>query len=127
MKILIVDDEQVIRDLFTQVLETKGHEVAQAAHGREAVVLVEASAYDLIFIDIIMPDIDGVEVFKLIKKARPNATVVMITGFAVEEKLREAMALGAFDYLYKPFNIVELMAILGKLKKRGVLRKVNES
>ncbi len=64
------------------------------------------------------------EAFKEIKKAKPDVLVVMMTGFAVEEKLREAMALGAFDYLYKPFNIVELMAILEKLKKRAGLKPV---
>jgi CheY-like chemotaxis protein len=124
MKVLVADDEAVMRDLFTQVLQVKGHKVVHAEDGKAAVAKAGTEHFDVIFMDIMMPELDGVEALKEIKKNRPNATVVMMTGFAVEEKLREAMALGAFDFLYKPFNVVEIVGMLDKLRTRDHLKKV---
>ena len=124
MKILVVDDEQVIRDLLTQLLQVKGHEVVLGASGLEGVVKAQTNVFDLIFMDIMMPDMDGVEALKRIRQHSANVIVVMMTGFAVEEKIREAMAVGAFDFLYKPFNIVEVMVLLDKLAKRAGLKSV---
>lgn len=124
MKILVVDDEQVIRDLLTQLLHMKGHEVALGVSGQEAVSKAQAEAFDLIFMDIMMPDMDGVEALKQIRRQSSSAIVVMMTGFAVEEKIREAMAEGAFEFLYKPFNIMEVTVILDKLLKRKGLKPV---
>jgi two-component system, chemotaxis family, chemotaxis protein CheY len=123
MKVLVADDEAVMRDLFTQVLKVKGHDVVHAEDGKAAAEKDKKEHFDVIFMDIIMPRLDGVEALKEIKKNRPDATVVMMTGFSVEEKLREAMAIGAFDFLYKPFNIVEIIGILDKLRKREHLKK----
>ncbi len=122
MRILVVDDEQVMRDLIFQVLRMKGHEIVLATNGKEAVAQAAADSFDAIFLDAVMPELDGVEAFKQIQARDPHATVVIMTGFAVEDKIREAMALGAFDFLYKPFNIVELMTILEKMKKRESLK-----
>ncbi len=122
MKILVGDDEQVMRDLISQVLRIKGHVVELAVNGKEVVEKAQAGSYEAIFLDVVMPELDGVEALKQILASDPQATVVMMTGFAVEEKIREAMRLGAFDFLYKPFDIVELVKVLDKMKKRTSLK-----
>ncbi len=122
MRILVADDEQVIRDLIFQVLRMKGHEIILATNGKEAVAQAASDSFDAIFLDAVMPELDGFEAFKQIRSRDPHAVVVIMTGFAVEEGIREAMVLGAFDFLYKPFNIVELMMILEKMKKRESLK-----
>jgi CheY-like chemotaxis protein len=123
MKVLVVDDELVMRQLFTQVLKVKGYEVMHATDGKAAVEKVKKEPYDIIFMDMRMPELDGVEAFREMKKVRPDLTVVMMTGFAIDGELREAMALGAFDFLYKPFNIAEIAGVLNKLRKRANLKK----
>ncbi len=125
MKILVVDDEKVMRDLFTRVLNLKGYQVTTAESGKEAVEKVKEKEFDIAFIafvDVVMPDMDGVETVKAIKNINPNVHVVMMTGFAVEDKIKEAMQAGAMDYLYKPFDIMEIMTVIGKVEKKAKLK-----
>jgi DNA-binding NtrC family response regulator len=76
------------------------------------------------FIDIMMPQMDGIATFKAIKEVRPDLPVVMMTGFAVDEKIQEAIKLGAIDYLYKPFDIIEVITMFKKLEKKSQLKPV---
>lgn len=126
MKILVVDDEQVMRDLFKRVLSLKGYSVTAVDSGKESVEKVKANGFDIAFVDVVMPVMDGVETFRALKEANPKLHVVMMTGFAVEDKIREAMKNGAMDYLYKPFDIVEIMAVIGKVEKKAKLKPLSE-
>lgn len=126
IKILVVDDEQVMRDLFTRVLKLKGYSVTTVDSGKEAVEKVKTEEFDIAFIDVVMPEMDGVETFRAIKKVNPKVHVVMMTGFAVEDKIKEAMQNGAIDYLYKPFDIVEIMTVIGKVEKKAKLKPLEE-
>jgi CheY-like chemotaxis protein len=123
LKVLVVDDEAVMRDLFAQVLEIKGHQVFKADTGQKAVDMVRRNDYDIVFLDFMMPDMNGVETLKLLKKMKPNIAVVMMTGFATEEKLREAILLDASDFLAKPFDIVEVVQMIEKLRKKVPSKK----
>jgi DNA-binding NtrC family response regulator len=123
MNVLIIDDEKVMRDLISQVLTVKGHVTVQASSGKEGIELVQQKHFDVVFLDIMMPEMDGVEILKKIKAVKPDGvSVIMMTGYAVEEKLREAMTLGAFDFLYKPFDIIEIVIMLDKIEKKKGLK-----
>lgn len=126
MKILVVDDEQVMRDLFTRVLKLKGYIVTTVESGKEAVERVKEEEFDTTFIDVVMPEMDGVETFKAIKEVNPKVHGVMMTAFAVEDKIKEAMQEGAIDYLYKPFDIAEIMTVIGKVEKKAKLKLLKE-
>lgn len=123
-RILVVDDESVIRDLFTRVLALKGYTAVCAKSGPEALDTLKAAGQDFLmaFLDIIMPGLDGVETLQEIRALRPDLPVVMMTGYAVEGKIKEAMAAGAFDYMFKPFDIAEIVTHIQKVTKRKALK-----
>ena len=119
-KILVVDDEAVIRDLFKRILETKGHQVTVAKDGSEALDRIKEKPFDIIFLDIVMPGIGGLKACQTIEKINPEVKIVMMTGYGteVEEEIRKALKVGAYECLYKPFTIQELLDILEKVLKK---------
>jgi two-component system nitrogen regulation response regulator GlnG len=74
---------------------------------------------------MVMPTTNGLDLYKRIQKSRPSVRVVLMTGYAVEAKMREALSLGAFDYLYKPFDLTDIMAILKKVMKQEGLKPLS--
>jgi len=102
--ILVIDDDQVILDLLGKVLKKLGFQVALVKNGKEAVNLVRITTPDVILLDIIMPEMDGIAVLKEIKAFDPDIEVILITGFASLDSAVEALRYGAFDYIQKPFN-----------------------
>ncbi len=113
--ILVVDDEQVILDLFLRVLGTKGHKVTTAKDGYQAIEEVKKDRFDIIFLDIVMPGINGLETYRKIKELDPNVPTVMMTGYSVEELIEQAMSEGVQGCLYKPFSIVEIIKTVEKV------------
>jgi len=126
-KVLVVDDEQVIRNLFARILTVKGHGVICVDNGKDALQKVMEQSFDIVFTDIVMPGTDGIATFKALRKLKPNLPIVIMTGFAVEDKIEEAMRLGAVDYLYKPFDISEIILILKRLEKKRKLKPVEDA
>jgi len=117
INILVVDDQEVIRELFIRTLGLKGYKVATAKDGPSAIEAVQKTEYGLIFMDVVMPGMDGLEVFKKVKKVALDTPIVtMMTGFAVQEKLDEAKKLGAYKSLHKPFDIAEIMEVIKKVE-----------
>ena len=107
--ILIADDEARIRRLLTRLLEAEGYRIFEASNGKEAVDIVRIQPVDLAMLDIVMPEMDGIEALKQIKAFDKTIEVVMITGHADFESLRAIIFdYGAFDYLLKPFDTIEL-------------------
>jgi two-component system response regulator PilR (NtrC family) len=115
-KILIVDDERSMRDVLSIMLKRAGYDVTVAADGAEAIALVEKELFDLVITDLRMPNAGGLEVLKAVKDASPDTVVLIITAFASAESAVEAMKLGAYDYLPKPFQVDEV-----QLKIRNAL------
>ncbi len=115
MRILVVDDELIVRESMAGWLNRAGHEVHTAQGGHEAMEMIDSSAYDLVFLDIRMPDISGLEILKIIKLNQPSALVVMITAYSSVETAIEAMKNGADDYLVKPFEPERLKLLTEKL------------
>ncbi|HIE30270.1 TPA: response regulator [Candidatus Poribacteria bacterium] len=103
-KILVVDDEASIRELLREFLETKGYDVATVSGGKEAISKLETEAFHLVLLDIKMPDIDGIETLRRIKKIDENISVIMVTGVLDENLGNLSLKLGANDYVTKPFD-----------------------
>ena len=116
--ILVVDDEQAIQSLFARLLLAKGYRVTCVGSGPEAIERVKADDFDVVFTDIVMAGMDGIATFRALVEVKPNLQVVLMTGYAIEEKIREGLELGAVGYLRKPFDITEPIAILTKLERR---------
>jgi signal transduction histidine kinase len=114
--ILIIDDEEVLRDGCRQVLEKCGYEVLTAGQGNEGIKLARERMPDMAFIDLKMPNMSGMEIIEILSRDIPDIVLVMITGFATIVSAVEAMQKGAYDYLPKPFNPDQLRA----LTKRGL-------
>lgn len=108
-KIICVDDESVILDSFRKILVLDGYSVDTVTSGPEALNLIKSYHYDFLFTDLKMPEMDGVEVTKLVKNIRPDIDVIIITGYATVETAVECMKIGAMDYVQKPFTEDELL------------------
>ena len=120
-KVLVIDDEQVIRDGCLRVLVKEGYEVQTAALGQEGLDLMEKQPADVVLLDLMMPGIDGFQVLSQIRNRWPQTDVIIITGFATVEKAVQAMKDGAFDFLAKPFNPDYLRIVVRRaLEKRSL-------
>lgn len=113
-RILIVDDEDINRLLLADMLDCEGWIVDKAAHGLEAWDLVQKQDYHLVITDIKMPFMDGIELLGKIKNEHPTLPVVVVTAFASVDTAIEALRLGAFNFLRKPFSIEEIQSIARK-------------
>lgn len=109
IKVLMVDDEEQFRKTTAKILDKKGYETTMAGSGEEAVELLKKQAQDVVILDIKMPGMDGHEALSEIRKIRPDAQVIMLTGHGGEASAKESLKRGAFDYLNKPCDI-DLMA-----------------
>ena len=110
--ILVVDDQKEICDIFQDALTQAGYEVLTATNGAEAISLGRQSRPDLAVLDIKMPEMDGIEVLQKLREAGGDVEVIMLTGFGTLETAKEAMRLGAYDYLTKPFDLGLVKSII---------------
>ncbi|MCK5050869.1 MAG: response regulator [Candidatus Cloacimonetes bacterium] len=110
--ILIVDDEQTIRELCKELLVEEGYEVTLAVDGQDALDKMDYEIFDLFLIDMAMPRIGGLELMKMIKRKQPLAVIVILTGFSSIEGAVKAVHAGAFQYLSKPINSEELFEVV---------------
>ena len=117
-KILIVDDDQSILSIFEFILQQAGYTIITTTSGTECVNIVRSNGdIDLIFLDLKMPEVSGLEVFRQIQKIRPNLLVVIMTGYTADELLKEAFEMGAYGIIYKPFDVEEVLSIIDKIFK----------
>jgi two-component system response regulator PilR (NtrC family) len=124
-RILVVDDERSIRELLAIVLRRDGYEVILAENGRTALNVLEQEPVDLLISDIKMPDMSGVEVLRAAKQVDQDILGIMITAFASTESAVEALRMGAYDYVSKPFDVDELKIIVRNALERRQLRQEN--
>jgi diguanylate cyclase (GGDEF)-like protein len=122
-RILVVDDEQIMRDFLREVLSDEGYRVDLAASGREAVEMMTADRYDIVITDIVMPELDGLGVVAAAKDLPYDVDVVVMTGYASMETAVESMKLGAADYITKPFNIDQIRIIVSNAVRERALKK----
>lgn len=102
--ILVIDDEEIVRISCRRALTPEGFNVEVARDGLEGLRLLKDKPYDLILIDLKMPNMDGMEVLENILAMRPDAKVIIITGYSAVETAVKAIKMGAFNYLEKPFT-----------------------
>jgi DNA-binding NtrC family response regulator len=115
-KILVIDDEKALRQAIAQILNSEGHEVLEAADGEQGLKLLQNSAthFDLVFLDLKMPKTQGMSVLKQLEQKRFELPVIVMTAYGTSRTAIEAMQLGAYDYLTKPFDLDELVNLTTK-------------
>jgi two-component system response regulator PilR (NtrC family) len=124
-RILVVDDEISMREFLGILLEREGYRVDLADSGDGALSLLESATYDLVVSDIKMPGLDGLGLLTRIKELSPDTVVLMVTAFSAAEQAVEAMKLGAYDYIAKPFNVDEIKIIVRNALDRRSLAREN--
>ena len=125
IKLLIADDEKNVSLILQKELARRNYEVSVANDGRSAVEFAQKVDYDVIVMDMTMPQMDGIQALKVIKQAEPSPEIIMLTGNATLETAIEAMKAGAYDYLTKPCKIEELDVLIRKACERRDLQKEN--
>jgi len=125
MKILIIDDEDVLQDVLTSLLVTEGYEVLNAGTGEEGLEMLEKEEVDLVLLDLMLPGIKGLEVLKRIRAEDPEQVVVMITAYSSIEGAIDAMREGAFHYIPKPFKNEEVLLTIRQGLERRRLASEN--
>jgi DNA-binding NtrC family response regulator len=113
--ILVIDDESVICDACRLVLAEKGHAVDHCLTGTAGMLAIEGGTYDVILLDLKLPDIDGMEILKTVREKVAAPHVIVMTGYSTMSNALQAMKLGAADYLAKPFTDDELVEAVEKL------------
>lgn len=119
---LLIDDEELTLRTISRGLRQDGFEVFTALSGEDGLKLFHEEKPDLILLDIVLPGLDGVEVLRQIKQANPTAIVIMMSAYHLVERAVEAMKLGAFDYLVKPFHLEDMMNTLHRATEVLTLR-----
>ncbi|MEF3695130.1 MAG: response regulator [Candidatus Cloacimonadota bacterium] len=117
-RILIVDDEQNILVVLSRTLETAGYEISTASSGKEALELIGSSKYDLVILDLRLPDLDGLQVLKAIDKMDLESDVVMITAHGNVDVAVEAMKNGCVDFIQKPFDADHIRKVVDDILAR---------
>lgn len=117
-RVLLVDDEIEFLETLVKRLKKRKLNVTSAESGRKALEIIQSDPIDVVVLDVRMPDMDGLETLKEIKKLKPSIEVIMLTGHASVEVAIQGMELGAFDYLMKPMDIDELLFKLQDAYKR---------
>jgi DNA-binding NtrC family response regulator len=115
LRILVIDDESVICDACQLVLAEKGHAVDRCLTGMAGFLAIERGTYDVILLDMKLPDIDGMEILKSVTEKGSVPVVIVMTGYSTMSNALQAMKLGAADYLAKPFTDDELVEAVEKL------------
>src|SRR6478752_7855988 len=123
--LLVVDDDAEFRETLVSRFVRTGFAVQSAGNGEEALGLAQRRNFDVAIFDMMMPGMTGLELLKKFKESYPDCEVILLTGQGSIETAVEAMKLGAYDYLQKPFSLKELDEVAEKAFERCVLRKEN--
>lgn len=119
--VLVIDDDRDHAESITDILSMRGHAVETAFSGEEGLEIFRNRDFDIVFMDVKLPGMNGVETFFEFKKIRPDARVMMMTGYSLEKLIAEAIEHGALGVLRKPFAIPDLLRVLDQAKPRGIV------
>src|SRR4051812_49117289 len=119
MRFLVVEDEKRIADFLSRGLESAGYAIDVAANGTNAIDMVHATDYDLVILDMMLPDMDGLQVLEKIRNRKSSPPVLILSARGGVDDRVKGLELGADDYLIKPFAFVELLARVRVLLRRG--------
>ncbi len=121
-KILVVDDEEGIRNSLAAYLKMEGYDVDKAANGKEAIEKIRQAKFNIILLDINMPEIDGLDALKTIKSIDFSIQVIMMTAYSTFDKTMRALEYGATDYILKPFDNLSEILHLVKISEERLSR-----
>jgi two-component system response regulator AtoC len=124
-KTLVVDDESSLRHMLRLVLEREGYRISEAAHGQDALAMLEQETFDLILCDVRMPEMDGPAFLTAALKRSPAPTIIMMSAYGSVDSAIECMKQGAYDYIAKPFKPDEIILTLRKAEERFRLLREN--
>jgi len=117
MQILIVDDNESLSRTLSFILQKKGHQTFTANNGMKAIEVIEKKAFDIIFMDIKMPGLNGVDTYKQVKRIQPNAVVIMMTAYTATELAVEAIQEGAFALIHKPLDFDQIFSLINRVQE----------
>lgn len=117
LNILIADDEEVVRNFLIRVLRKNNYKFTLARDGEEAIKKIEEDNYNLVFLDIWMPKLNGVEVFKFIKKTKPNLPVVVMSSSSQWDLEKEAKRMQPYKFLDKPLEVKDILETIEGIRK----------
>lgn len=118
LKIVITDDSMLLRKKLRNELEQLDCEVIEAENGKEAVMAVLQEQPDGMFLDIVMPEVGGIEALQTVKEINRNIPVVMLSSAGTSQKLVESLKLGAMDFIQKPYNLDQIKQAVSKIRKK---------
>jgi len=125
LSLLIVDDDEIMRDTLSDVLKKKGYDVSVASSGNEALSAIRKNIVDLVVLDMRLPDLDGIEVLKRVKEFDTEILVIMMTAYSDVQTAVSAMKSGAYHYINKPFELEELKLLIEKgLETKSLINEV---
>lgn len=123
IKILVVDDERVVIRSVEMVLKAEGYDIEGASSGKDAILKLEKTGYDLVLTDLNMPEMDGITLIRWLRQKMPEVGIVILTGYPSQETIKEALELGIIDYVPKPFTPAVLLDVTKRaeewLQKEG--------
>lgn len=119
-QILVVDDDKEFREVLCGFLDSRNHQTYQAASGEDALKLMQQLAPDVIFLDICMPGMNGLELSKIVRSLHPDTRIVAMSGYSAQETAKEAIGLGAADFLMKPIELEDLEYLLPLIQPQKV-------
>jgi DNA-binding NtrC family response regulator len=125
-RILVVDDEEIVRDVLAALLGTENYSVDLAESGRQAVGMIQNGDYAAMLLDLMMPDMDGIQVLEALRDMTDAPAAIVLTAFATLEKAVQATKLGAFDFIAKPFKNEEMLLAIKNAIEQRRLRQENE-
>lgn len=121
LRVLVVDDDVDLAESFAELLESQGHEVTAVHSGERAVEVFDAARFDVVFMDVKLPGMNGVESFLAIRRKDAEARVIMMTAFRLGDLLSQAIVSGALAVLHKPFDFDQVFALLEEIDPAGVV------
>jgi len=126
INILVVDDEEIMRNLLDKMLSLEGYNILTAVDGQDALEIIAEEKVDLVVSDMKMPRMDGFELLKNLRNNYPDMGVVIMTGFGDTYTVKDALLLGADEYLSKPFKRLELLSVVEKAYWRYLSNKSSQ-
>ena len=124
-EILFIDDEPEILDVVETFLTRGGYRVTTLSDGRQVRAVMDRQDFDIVFSDLRMPEVDGIEILKTVKQRQPDTEVIIITGFGTIDTAVKALQLGAYDYLQKPIELERLRRLIDRILEKGRLQREN--
>jgi len=124
--ILVVDDDAGMCETLCDIIEEEGYRAVSALSGEKAIGRVQEEPFDVVLMDVKMPGMDGVEAFKQIKRIRPEAAVIMMTGYTVPELIQEALQEGAYGVVYKPLDVEKVLTLIQDIRGGGLILVVDD-